>query len=66
MTITEAHLVLADGTTFEGEAIGHLPESGVATGEVFQFGFTGGLIVVGAGPSSVPSLTRGIVEQKRH
>ena len=30
----EAHLVLADGTTFEGEAIGSLPESGVATGEV--------------------------------
>ena len=34
MSITEAHLVLADGTTFEGEAIGHLPDTGVATGEV--------------------------------
>ena len=32
--ITEAQLVLADGTTFEGEAIGHRPLSGVATGEV--------------------------------
>ena len=30
----EAHLVLADGTTFEGEAIGFVPESGLATGEV--------------------------------
>ena len=27
-------LVLADGTTFEGEAIGALPEAGVAQGEV--------------------------------
>lgn len=27
-------LVLADGTTFEGEAIGYLPEGGVSTGEV--------------------------------
>ncbi len=34
MSVTEAHLVLADGTTFEGEAIGHLPDTGVATGEV--------------------------------
>ena len=34
MSIIEAHLVLADGTTFEGEAIGHLPDTGVATGEV--------------------------------
>jgi carbamoyl-phosphate synthase small subunit len=32
--ITEAHLVLADGTTFEGEAIGAEPPGGVATGEV--------------------------------
>jgi carbamoyl-phosphate synthase small subunit len=30
----EALLVLADGTTFEGEAIGAIPPSGVATGEV--------------------------------
>jgi carbamoyl-phosphate synthase small subunit len=30
----EALLVLADGTTFEGEAVGHVPEQGVATGEV--------------------------------
>jgi carbamoyl-phosphate synthase small subunit len=30
----EASLVLADGTTFEGVAIGHQPESGVAAGEV--------------------------------
>jgi carbamoyl-phosphate synthase small subunit len=27
-------LVLADGTTFEGVAVGHLPESGVMSGEV--------------------------------
>ncbi len=32
--ITEAQLVLADGTTFDGEAIGHRPFSGIATGEV--------------------------------
>jgi carbamoyl-phosphate synthase small subunit len=32
--ITEAVLVLADGTTFEGEAIGAEPPNGVATGEV--------------------------------
>ena len=30
----EALLVLADGTTFEGEAIGYAPPGGVATGEV--------------------------------
>ena len=30
----EAHLVLADGTVFEGEAIGYLPAGGMATGEV--------------------------------
>jgi carbamoyl-phosphate synthase small subunit len=34
MTIHEAHLVLADGTVFEGEAIGFKPSSGIATGEV--------------------------------
>jgi carbamoyl-phosphate synthase small subunit len=34
MTIREALLVLADGTTFEGEAIGATPAGGVATGEV--------------------------------
>jgi carbamoyl-phosphate synthase small subunit len=32
--IEEAHLVLADGTTFEGEAIGADAPNGVATGEV--------------------------------
>ncbi|HYF44598.1 MAG TPA: glutamine-hydrolyzing carbamoyl-phosphate synthase small subunit [Acidimicrobiales bacterium] len=32
--IREAQLVLADGTTFEGEAIGAEPEGRVATGEV--------------------------------
>jgi carbamoyl-phosphate synthase small subunit len=32
--VREAHLVLADGTTFEGEAIGAGPPGGVATGEV--------------------------------
>jgi carbamoyl-phosphate synthase small subunit len=31
---TTAHLVLADGEVFEGEAIGFQPTSGVATGEV--------------------------------
>jgi carbamoyl-phosphate synthase small subunit len=31
---TEALLVLADGATFEGEMVGHLPEQGVASGEV--------------------------------
>jgi carbamoyl-phosphate synthase small subunit len=30
----EALLVLADGTTFEGEAIGYRPPGGIATGEV--------------------------------
>ena len=30
----EALLVLADGTTFEGESIGAVPDSGIATGEV--------------------------------
>jgi len=34
MTVQEAALVLADGTTFEGEAIGAEPAGGVATGEV--------------------------------
>ncbi len=32
--IRESHLVLADGTTFEGEAVGADPPGGVATGEV--------------------------------
>ncbi len=32
--VKEARLVLADGTTFEGEAIGAEPAGGVATGEV--------------------------------
>jgi carbamoyl-phosphate synthase small subunit len=30
----EAHLVLADGSVFEGEAIGAVAPDGVATGEV--------------------------------
>jgi carbamoyl-phosphate synthase small subunit len=34
MSVREALLVLADGTTFEGEAIGAEPPDGVATGEV--------------------------------
>ena len=34
MTVKEALLVLADGTTFEGEAIGAEPPSGVSAGEV--------------------------------
>src|SRR4051794_38596538 len=34
MTIREAVLVLADGTRFEGEAIGAEPASGVSAGEV--------------------------------
>jgi carbamoyl-phosphate synthase small subunit len=34
VSITEALLVLADGTTFEGEAIGARPANGIATGEV--------------------------------
>mgnify|MGYP001813758956 CR=1 FL=1 len=34
MTITEAVLVLADGSVFEGEAIGAAPDSGIAGGEV--------------------------------
>ena len=34
MTVREALLVLADGTTFEGEAIGAEAPDGVATGEV--------------------------------
>jgi carbamoyl-phosphate synthase small subunit len=40
--IREALLVLADGTTFEGEAIGADPEGGVAAGEVvFNTALTG-------------------------
>jgi carbamoyl-phosphate synthase small subunit len=34
MTVRPAHLVLADGTTFEGEALGADAPDGVATGEV--------------------------------
>jgi carbamoyl-phosphate synthase small subunit len=34
MSVREALLVLADGTTFEGEAIGAEPEGGVTAGEV--------------------------------
>jgi carbamoyl-phosphate synthase small subunit len=34
VTVREALLVLADGTTFEGEAFGAEPPGGVATGEV--------------------------------
>ena len=32
--LTEAALVLADGTTFEGVAVGFVPENGIAAGEV--------------------------------
>lgn len=40
--ITEIALVLEDGSVFEGEAIGHSPESGIATGEVvFNTALTG-------------------------
>ena len=42
MTIREALLVLADGTTFEGEAIGAEPDGGVISGEVvFNTALTG-------------------------
>jgi len=34
LSVIDALLVLADGTTFEGEAIGAAPPDGVATGEV--------------------------------
>src|SRR4051795_8705688 len=34
LAVREALLVLADGTTFEGEAFGAEPADGVATGEV--------------------------------
>ncbi len=34
MTVREAQLVLADGSVFEGEAIGAAPPGGVASGEV--------------------------------
>lgn len=34
MSVTEAALVLSDGSLFEGEAIGARPEGGVSTGEV--------------------------------
>jgi carbamoyl-phosphate synthase small subunit len=41
-TIREAALVMADGTTFEGEAIGADPVGGIATGEVvFNTALTG-------------------------
>ena len=37
-----AHLVLNDGTTFEGYAAGHLPESGATSGEfVFNTALSG-------------------------
>jgi carbamoyl-phosphate synthase small subunit len=42
MTIQEAILILADGTLFEGEAIGAEPASGVSSGEVvFNTALTG-------------------------
>jgi carbamoyl-phosphate synthase small subunit len=42
MTIQPAQLVLADGTTFDGEAIGAEPDNGVTTGEVvFNTALTG-------------------------
>ncbi len=33
-TLQEIALVLEDGSVFEGEAIGHIPENGIAVGEV--------------------------------
>jgi carbamoyl-phosphate synthase small subunit len=42
MTATEGLLVLSDGSTFEGDVIGHLPVDGAARGEVvFHTGMTG-------------------------
>jgi carbamoyl-phosphate synthase small subunit len=42
MTVQEAVLILADGTLFEGEAIGAAPASGVSSGEVvFNTALTG-------------------------
>ncbi len=42
MSVTEALLALADGTTFEGEAIGAAPSDGVVGGEVvFNTAMTG-------------------------
>jgi len=42
MTIREAALILADGTLFEGEAIGAEPDGGVSSGEVvFNTALTG-------------------------
>ena len=32
--VREALLVLSDGTIFEGEALGAIPDAGIATGEV--------------------------------
>jgi carbamoyl-phosphate synthase small subunit len=41
----DALLVLSDGAAFEGEAVGHMPESGVATGEVvFNTSYAGQMI----------------------
>ena len=34
LPITESQLVLEDGSVFEGEAIGYVPDSGIAAGEV--------------------------------
>ena len=40
--MTEISLVLEDGSVFEGEAIGHIPENGIAAGEVvFNTALTG-------------------------
>lgn len=42
MTIREAALVLRDGSIFEGEAIGAMPQGGISSGEVvFNTTFTG-------------------------
>lgn len=42
MSATEALLVLRDGSTFEGDLIGHVPPGGVAQGEVvFHTGMSG-------------------------
>lgn len=42
MSVIEALLVLRDGSTFEGDLIGHVPADGVAQGEVvFHTGMSG-------------------------
>ena len=53
--LREAAIVLADGTTFEGEAIGADPEGGVAMGEfVFNTVLSGYQEVI-SDPSPTPA-----------